>query len=122
VPITNAANIKGPLLFNPAAFAVPTGLTFGNAGRDILYIPGRWNFDTGLFKSFYVTESASFQFRAEAFNLFNHTQWSGVNSGISCYGGANNSAGDTSCLDQSFLHPNGAFNPRILQLGMKFVF
>jgi len=122
LPITNAANIKGPLLFNPAAFAAPTALTFGNAGRDILYIPGRWNFDTGLFKSFYLTESASFQFRAEAFNLFNHTQWSAVNSGISCYGGANNSAGDASCLDQSFLHPSSAFNPRILQLGMKFVF
>ena len=33
-----------------------------------------------------------------------------------------NSAGDASCLDQSFLHPNGAHNPRILQLGMKFIF
>jgi len=121
-PITNAANIKGPLLFNPAAFGVPTGLTFGNAGRDILNIPGRWNFDMGLFKNFYVTEKANFEFRAEAFNIFNHTQWSGVNSGISCYGGANYSAGDASCLDNSFLHPSSAFNPRILQLGLKFIF
>ena len=28
----------------------------------------------------------------------------------------------SSCLDQSFLHPSGAHNPRILQLGMKFIF
>jgi len=45
-----------------------------------------------------------------------------VNSGISCYGGAINSAGDSSCLDNSFLHPSGAHNPRILQLGLKFIF
>jgi Carboxypeptidase regulatory-like domain len=121
-PITNAANVIGPLLFNPAAFAAPTGLTFGDAGRNILNIPGRWNLDTGLFKNFAVNERAGFQFRAEAFNVFNHTQWNGINNGISCYGGSNNSAGDASCLDQSFLHPSGAHNPRILQLALKFVF
>ena len=32
------------------------------------------------------------------------------------------SAGDQSCLDQSFLHASGAHNPRILQLGLKFLF
>jgi hypothetical protein len=121
-PITNAADIKGPLLFNPAAFAAPTGLTFGNAGRNIMTNPSRLNFDMGLFKKFFVTETMNFEFRAEAFNVFNHTQWSGVNRGISCYGGAGNSPGDASCLDTSFLHPSGAHNPRILQLGMKFIF
>jgi hypothetical protein len=54
--------------------------------------------------------------------VFNHTQWSGVNNSASCYGGPNNSAGDPSCLDSSFLHPSGAHNPRILQLGMKLLF
>jgi len=122
-PITNAANIIGPLLYNSAAFAAPTGLTFGDAGRNILNIPGRWNLDTGLFKNFAVNERGTgFQFRAEAFNVFNHTQWNGINNGISCYGGSNNSAGDASCLDQSFLHPSGAHNPRILQLALKFIF
>ena len=122
LPIVNAADIIGPLLYNPGAFAAPTGLTFGNAGRNLLNIPMFWNFDTGLFKHFFVTEGRYFEFRAEAFNVFNHTQWSGVNNDISCYGGSNNSAGDASCLDQSFLHPSGARLPRILQLGMKFFF
>ena len=121
-PIKEAADIKGPLLFNPQAFAAPAGLTFGNAGRNILNNPSRLNFDTGLFKNFYVTETANFEFRAEAFNIFNHTQFNGVKNSVSCYGGANNSAGDASCLDQSFLHPSGAHNPRILQLGLKFIF
>jgi hypothetical protein len=121
-PITNAANVIGPLLYNSAAFAAPTGLTFGDAQRNVLNLPSFWNFDMGLFKNFFVTEVKNFEFRAEAFNVFNHTQFNGVNSGISCYGGANNSAGDASCLDQAFLHPNSARNPRILQLGLKFIF
>ena len=122
-PITNAANVIGPLLFNPGAFGVPTGLTFGDAQRNILNNPWFWNFDMGLFKNFFIKEGGpNFEFRAEGFNVFNHTEWSGVNTGISCYGGANNSAGDPSCLDNSFLHPSGARNPRILQLGLKFIF
>jgi hypothetical protein len=121
-PVTEVAGITGPLLFNPGAFAQPQGLTFGNAGRNILRNPSRTNVDTGLFKRFAITEFRAFEFRAEAFNVFNHTQWSGVNSGANCYGGPNNSAGDSSCLVSSFLHPSGAHNPRILQLGMKFLF
>src|SRR5207253_4807095 len=42
----------GPLLYNPMAFALPTGLTFGNVGRATLYLPRRTNFDFGLFKKF----------------------------------------------------------------------
>src|ERR1022692_2709540 len=123
-PITNStsAGVLGPLLFNPGAFAAPEGLTFGDAGRNIVNIPLRWNLDMGLFKNFFVTERANFEFRAEGFNVFNHTQWSGINNGISCYGGSNYSAGDPSCYGQSFLHPSGAHNPRILQLGLKFIF
>jgi hypothetical protein len=121
-PISEAPGIIGPLLYNPAAFAAPTGLTFGDAGRNILRNPSRLNFDMGLFKRFFVTETAFFEFRAEAFNIFNHTQFSGVNNDISCYGGANNSAGDPSCFATSFLHPSGAHNPRLLQLGLKFLF
>jgi hypothetical protein len=90
-----------------------------------------------LFKRFAVKESMAFEFRAEAFNVFNHTQFgyvggdagsAGGNSGItsgnnsaSCYG-ANNSAGDPTCLINGFLRPNGAHNPRILQFGLKFLF
>jgi hypothetical protein len=121
-PVKNSEGIIGPLLYNPEAFAAPTGLTFGNAGRNILRNPSRLNFDMGLFKKFYVTESKDFEFRAEAFNVFNHTEFNTMNNSISCYGGPNFSAGDSSCLTQSFLHPSSAHNPRILQLGLKFIF
>jgi hypothetical protein len=42
--------VVGPLLYNPAAFAAPTGLTFGNAQRNVLNSLSRTNFDVGLFK------------------------------------------------------------------------
>ncbi len=117
------ANGSGPLLFNPAAYAQPQGLTFGLAGRNSLNNPHRLNFDMSLFKNFPIHESVSMQFRAEAFNIFNHTQWTGVNASIACYGGANNSAaGDPACLGNGFLQPSGAHLGRILQFGLKLLF
>ncbi|HLY16654.1 MAG TPA: hypothetical protein VKR61_05495 [Bryobacteraceae bacterium] len=79
----------------------------------------------GLFKHFAFTEARGIEFRAEAYNIFNHTQWSGVNGGTSCFGDVttNFSAGDPGCYDNNnFLRAGGAHNPRILQLGLKFLF
>ena len=127
----------GPMMFNPSAFVAPRGLTFGNSPRNVLNNPRRVNFDMALLKHFDVTEGKYFEFRAEAFNIFNHTEfaWLGGESGsagvntpsstnsVSCYGGANNSAGDSTCTSFSdFLHANAVHNPRILQLGLKFIF
>jgi hypothetical protein len=104
----------GPLLFNACAFAAPRGLTFGNAGRNILHMPRRTNFDMSLLKLFKIRESMGFEFRAEAFNIFNHTQWTGSSSG---------GAGiNTDLAGTSFLHPNGAHRARTLQFGLKFLF
>jgi hypothetical protein len=116
---------SGPLLFNPAAYVAPQGLTFGDAGRNSLNIPNRLNFDMALYKNFPIKESYAFQFRAESFNVFNHTNWSGVNGSIGCYGGANNSAADPSCTSggwAGFLQPSGAHLGRIFQFGLKFLF
>jgi hypothetical protein len=65
-------------------------------------------------KNFAVHEDMHFEFRAEAFNIFNHTQWSGVDNS-SCYGAAN-------CSASTFLTATAAHNARILQLAAKFVF
>ena len=67
--------------YNPAAFATPTGLTFGDVGRNFLRNPDRTNFDMALFKHFAIKESMAFEFRAEAFNIFNHTAM-----GWGCFG------------------------------------
>ncbi len=58
--------------------------------------PSRLNFDVALLKHFKITEGSNLEFRAEAFNVFNHTQFriydpdkgnTGSNT-ITCYGGA----------------------------------
>jgi len=59
--------------FNPAAFSTPPAFTFGNAGRNSVYGPGLQTMDLALARSFSITEKASFQFRAEAFNALNKT-------------------------------------------------
>ncbi|WP_317891731.1 TonB-dependent receptor [Acidicapsa acidisoli] len=104
----------GPRLYNSDAFVDPQGLTYGNAGRDILRIPTRTEYDMGLFKNFAVRDTMHFEFRAEAFNIFNHTQWSAINAN-SCYGAEN-------CSNNAFLTATSAHNPRILQFAGKFVF
>jgi hypothetical protein len=98
--------------------------------------PGRINFNASLLKRFTILSERQIEFRAEAFNVFNHTQFriydpshpgNPGNNVIGCYGGAtaNYSAaggGGVNCLGSSFLHPVDAHDPRILQLGLKFVF
>ena len=129
-PETNVPGIIGPLLDNPGAFCAPQGLTFGNAGRNILRNPFFTNFDMGFFKDIPIREKVHVQFRAEAFNIFNianlnltgQTAYSNVVA-TGCYAGANNSAGDPSCIaSDTFLHATGAHDPRIMQFGLKLVF
>ncbi len=122
-PVKFVDSIPGPLLFNPGACAAPRGLTFGNSGRNSLRNPRRTNFDMALLKHLQLSEEKEFEFRAEAFNVFNHTQWAGINNGLNCYGGSSNSAGDSGCIAASnFLHPGSAHRSRVLQLGLKLMF
>ena len=133
----DAANTFGPILRNPAAYVAPRGLTFGDCGRNSLTNPSRTNFNVSLLKHWAVFGERDLEFRAEAFNLFNHTQFriydpshpgNTGNNVIGCYGGAsaNYSAAGGGGIDcttgNSFLHPVDAHDPRILQFGLKFSF
>jgi len=135
IPTFNAVPgiVYGPLLDNPGAYAQPTGLTFGDTGRNSLAGPGRLNFDMGLFKRYKIKESMALEFRAEAFNIFNHPQWTGVNNTSCGYvtdsGSAN--SGSQDCVNgnaangevpSNFLHPGGVHIPRIGEFGLKFIF
>jgi hypothetical protein len=42
-------------------------------GRNTFRAPGVWNADLSIHKDFKLTESKSLQFRAEMFNVFNHS-------------------------------------------------
>jgi hypothetical protein len=88
-------------------------VTRGNEGRNNLRQPGINNWDMGLQKSFrLIGEGRELQFRADAFNAFNHTQWSGFNN-----------------YDDRVVNPNSQFGyitgarpGRHMQLNMRFVF
>jgi hypothetical protein len=68
--------------FDQTAFTTPAQFVYGNAGRDILFGPGRTNLDASLFKDFRPVERMTVQFRAESFNLFNHPQFGQPNATI----------------------------------------
>jgi len=106
---TAPSSSRGPLAFNPAAFAAPRGLTFGTLGRNALNLPRHVNFDFGLFKNFAIREKAGFEFRWETFNIFNHTEYSGISSTFT--------PGST-----TFLHLNATHDPRRMQFGLRFYF
>jgi hypothetical protein len=73
---TNPRN--GQPAFNTALFSVPRLGQMGNVPRRFFYGPGLENFDMALQKAFALTESKSLEFRAEAFNVFNHAQFFGA--------------------------------------------
>jgi hypothetical protein len=106
-PSCTVPDTKGNPLFNCAAYQQPQGLTFGNSGRNSLNLPHRTNFDMSVYKTFKPTEKVQLQFRAEAFNIFNHTQWNGVNNYVGT---------------QNFLYPTGAHMPRVLQFALRITF
>jgi hypothetical protein len=109
-------NVLGPVTypktlqqwFNPSAFGIPAPYTYGNAGRDTLFGPGRVNWDMSLFKNFVIRDQMRFEFRAEAFNVFNHPQFGLPNPNI-----GNAQAGSITSI---------VGNPRQLQMGLRFQF
>jgi outer membrane receptor protein involved in Fe transport len=94
--------------FDVTAFATPAAFTYGDAGRNILYGPGRMNFDLSLFKEFAVNKRVKLQFRAECFNCLNTPQFDLPNAAI----GAGNAGTITAIVG----------TPRQIQLGLKMVF
>jgi len=80
---------------------------FGNARKDIALGPGRFNFDTSLYKTFKIHESTNFEFRAESFNTFNHTEFNSIGSAFG---------------SGTFGQPTTTWDPRVLQFGGKLNF
>jgi hypothetical protein len=105
--------------FNPSVFSAPACLTgpdcFGNLSFDALRGPGRDDWNLSFFKDFMLSESrgSMIEFRADAFNVWNHTQFKGDanNGGISLNAGSSNFGAVTA-----------AFDPREFQLGLKLVY
>jgi Carboxypeptidase regulatory-like domain/TonB dependent receptor/TonB-dependent Receptor Plug Domain len=94
---------------NPAAYSVPSYTQpFGNAPRNNVKTPAVYETDFGLHKNFPITETRYLQFRAEAFNLLNKTNFATVSG--------------TNANSSGFGVFNATFPARQLQLALKLVF
>ncbi|HTE90864.1 MAG TPA: carboxypeptidase regulatory-like domain-containing protein [Terriglobales bacterium] len=94
--------------FNTSCFVAPAAGELGNANRTPLYGPGFVNTDFSAIKHFKVYENTDLEFRAEFFNLFNHTQFfqPGQDLASSNFG-----------IIQRTVN-----NPRLIQFGLKLTF
>lgn len=100
-------------------------------GRNTFRAPGVWNVDFAVHKEFVLTERIKLQFRAEAFNIFNHSNLYVVysNTDISAFYDPTNKAGNIITATRGVSNANNAgtgANPlpenRNLQLAVKLVF
>lgn len=83
---------------------------FGDAGKDTIVQPGLFNWNMSLYKEFPLSsrsEGPRFQFRAETYNTFNHTQFNDI---------------DTGTTDSTYGQVTSVYDPRVFQFGGKFMF
>ena len=127
-PMTGSNNPYNRL--NAALVAPPVVGSIGlESGVNYLTGPGINNWDISVQKEFVVKERLRMQFRADAFNAFNHTQFSGVNATVTYPALNNNNAtnlvykADGSLNNiNGFGSVNGARDPRLMQLMLRFQF
>jgi hypothetical protein len=101
---------KGLPYFTPGFFQPEPVGQVGNAMRRYFSGPGLDNYDMALLKSTTITESTKLQFRAEAFNVFNHAQFKNPDGLVN----------DTN--QGGFGYVTSANDPRIMQVALKFLF
>lgn len=121
------ANIVGYVAVNPAArYILAREGSVTNVGRNTFTSPGFQTWNMSIFKNTKITERFGLQFRAEAFNVFNHRNFT-LTSGTAF----NTLASNANALSTqyavvttpNFLNPK-AFNggARFMQLGLKLTF
>jgi hypothetical protein len=103
---------------NQAAFTRPADGQIGNLGRNALRLPHINNVDVNLAKDFNFTERIKLTFRAEVFNLFNHPEPWGINTGFN----GDNPGSGISTTSNTFGQINSWRDQRTIQLALRFAF
>jgi hypothetical protein len=102
--------------FDPTVFARPARGDFGNAPKDVYRGPGINSWDISVFKNFPLgSESRILQFRSEFYNMFNHTQFSSVDS-TARFDAAGNQ------VNTRLGQVTGARSARVIQFALSFKF
>src|SRR5262249_54995632 len=117
--------------FNVGAFAMPVPispssctasgcpalsiLNIGNMPANAIRGPGVNNWNTSVFKNFRFKERLAVQFRAEAYNTFNHSQFDNVDTTITY-----NAQGVNTRTSSGQI--NSSRDPRIMQFALRIMF
>ena len=117
--------------FNAAAFSEPIPITaaqcasgtcpavqwynVGDTPQGVLRAPGRNNFNTAVFKNFKIRERFNAQFRAEAYNTFNHTQFNAIDTTVQYNASGVNTRTSTANV-------TSARDPRVMQFAFRLMF
>lgn len=113
-PVTGRPLVLDPRLIgpdgraNPEFFGHPLSGTTGSLHLTPVSGPGFWNVDFSMIKRTRISERANIEFRAEFFNVFNHTNF---------FTGENQTITST-----TFGQVTDTFDPRIIQFAVKFNF
>ncbi len=106
-PVLSSSQRSAKKWFNTGAFVAPPPGRFGNSPRLTFHNPGLGNVDFMVSKRLFVRNDMNAAFRAEFFNILNHTNFLNV---------------DNSLTSPGFGTITSAADPRIVQLGMKLSF
>lgn len=116
------ANAPGGQILNAAAFVIPPATRQGTEGRNDIPGFGFTQADLSLMRKFPIAERLSLQFRADAFNLLNHPNFSNP---FAFVGGGSSFLQSSEMLNQGLGGLNALFQeggPRSLQLSLKLTF
>lgn len=97
-------------MFDASQLTLPALGTMGNARRRFFSGPGVEDFDATLSRSFLVKDNRALEFRAEAFNLFNHAQFFGA------------AAVEGNISSATFGQAVSAMPPRLMQVALRYRF
>ena len=99
--------IDGNVFTDLSLFTDSATGVIGNSPRTLCCNPPISNWDIGVFKTTPVSEKVKLEFRTEIFNIFNHSQFYGVDGGTS---------------NTTFGQPQKVRDPRLVQFVLKLVF
>jgi hypothetical protein len=112
----------GGRAINPSAFSLPAGSNVGNAPRNFVRGLGAWQMNLAIRRDFPIHENVKLQFRAEAFNIFNHPNFGTIdpNFGSKTFGQFTGTLASSLGSILSPLYQTGG--PRSMQFALKIVF
>jgi hypothetical protein len=116
LPMATSAIAAQCVPFSGAAIPGTCQNLLGNGGRNEVYGPGLVNFDFSLFKNNKITENLNLQFRAEFFNVFNHSNFNSPIANSTFFDQTGARIGNAGALDST------STSNREIQFALKLIF